>query len=253
MALLYGSDSRVKASENARKSALNEVDKAYGQAIANNNTVAEKNNEYANQYLQKNTEMLDAQTDLDINKIEQQKVKAENTFNTTAKQTNKSYIDATNRYGVEAELRAQNGLNSGGYVGMKNLVKFEENQKTLGEARTNTNQTIQELNNQISQAKIENSSKKAEYSLEVAKMKLDAQVEQLQKQSELMLGQVNLKQEINNTRDSMYLQILDQINAEKDRAESKRQFEKQLAYQKQQDKITNTYAKKELELRKKYG
>lgn len=253
MALLYQSDSRVKASENARKSALNEVDKVYEQAIANNNTIAEKNNEYANQYLQKNTEMLDAQTDLNINKIEQQKVKAEEAFNTSAKQANKNYINATNRYGVEAELRAQNGLNSGGYVGMKNLVKFEENQKTLGEARANTNQTIQELNNQISQAKIENSSKKAEYSLEVAKMKLEAQKEQLQKQSELMLGQVSLKQEINNTRDSMYLQILDQINAEKDRAESKRQFEKQLSYQKQQDKIANSYAKKELELRKKYG
>lgn len=253
MALLYQNDSRVKASENARKSALNEVDKVYEQAIANNNTVADKNNEYANQYLQKNSEMLDAQTDLNINKIEQQKVKAEDAFNASAKQANKNYISATNRYGIEAELRAQNGLNSGGYVGMKNLVKFEENQKALGEARANTNQTIQELNNQISQAKIENSSKKAEYSLEVAKMKLNAQIEQLQKQSELMLGQIGLKQEINNTRDSMYLQILDQINAEKDRAESKRQFEQQLAYQKQQDKIANSYAKKELELRKKYG
>lgn len=253
MALLYGTDTRVKSNETARKNALAESNKVYEQAITNTNQVLNKNNAYADQYLQKNSEMLDAQTNLDINKIEQQKVKTEDNYNKAAKTANKSYIDSTNRYGVEAELRAQNGLNSGGYVGMKNLVKFEENQKTLGEARATANQTIQELNNQISQAKLENSSKKAEYSLEVAKMKLEAQVEQMQKQSELLIGKLESKQNLNNTYDSLYMQIVDQINAEKDRAESKRQFEQQLAYQKKQDAITNSYAKKELELRKKYG
>lgn len=253
MALLYGTNTRVKNNENARKNALAESNKVYEQAIANTNQVLNKNNEYADQYLKKNSEMLDAQTNLDINKIEQQKVKTEDNYNKSAKTANKSYIDSTNRYGIEAELRAQNGLNSGGYVGMKNLVKFEENQKALGEARANANQTIQELNNQISQAKIENSSKKAEYSLEVAKMKLDAQVEQMQKQSELMLGQLESKQNLNQNYDSLYMQIVDQINAEKDREENKRQFEQQLAYQKKQDSITNSYAKKELDLRKKYG
>lgn len=253
MALLYGTDTRVKSNETARKNALAESNKVYEQAITNTNQVLNKNNAYADQYLQKNSEMLDAQTNLDINKIEQQKVKTEDNYNKVAKTANKSYIDSTNRYGVEAELRAQNGLNSGGYVGMKNLVKFEENQKALGEARANANQTIQELNNQISQAKIENSSKKAEYSLEVAKMKLDAQVEQMQKQSELMLGQLESKQNLNQNYDSLYMQIVDQINAEKDREENKRQFEQQLAYQKKQDSITNSYAKKELDLRKKYG
>lgn len=253
MALLYGTDTRVKSNETARKNALAESNKVYEQAITNTNQVLNKNNAYADQYLQKNSEMLDAQTNLDINKIEQQKVKTEDNYNKVAKTANKSYIDSTNRYGVEAELRAQNGLNSGGYVGMKNLVKFEENQKKLGEARVTANQTIQELNNQISQAKLENSSKKAEYSLEVAKMKLEAQVEQMQKQSELLIGKLESKQNLNNTYDSLYMQIVDQINAEKDRAESKRQFEQQLAYQKKQDAITNSYAKKELELRKKYG
>lgn len=253
MALLYGTNTRVKSNETARKNALAESNKVYEQAITNTNQVLNKNNAYADQYLQKNSEMLDAQTNLDINKIEQQKVKTEDNYNKAAKTANKSYIDSTNRYGVEAELRAQNGLNSGGYVGMKNLVKFEENQKTLGEARATANQTIQELNNQISQAKLENSSKKAEYSLEVAKMKLEAQVEQMQKQSELLIGKLESKQNLNNTYDSLYMQIVDQINAEKDRAESKRQFEQQLAYQKKQDAITNSYAKKELELRKKYG
>lgn len=253
MALLYGTNTRVKNNETARKNALAESNKVYEQAITNTNQVLNKNNAYADQYLQKNSEMLDAQTNLDINKIEQQKVKTEDNYNKAAKIANKSYIDSTNRYGIEAELRAQNGLNSGGYVGMKNLVKFEENQKTLGEARVTANQTIQELNNQISQAKLENSSKKAEYSLEVAKMKLEAQVEQMQKQSELLIGKLESKQNLNNTYDSLYMQIVDQINAEKDRAESKRQFEQQLAYQKKQDAITNSYAKKELELRKKYG
>ena len=84
-------------------------------------------------------------------------------------------------------------------------------------------------------------------------MKLEAQVEQMQKQSELLIGKLESKQNLNNTYDSLYMQIVDQINAEKDRAESKRQFEQQLAYQKKQDAITNSYAKKELELRKKYG
>lgn len=253
MGLLYGTNTRVKNNEKARNSALAESNKVYEQAIANNNTIMEKNNAYADEYLNKNSEMLDAQTNLDINKIEQQKAKAENVFDKTAKDINKSYINATNRYGIDAEQRAMQGLNNGGVVGMKNLVKFEEQQKSLGEARVNTNQTIQELNNQISQAKLENNSKKAGYSLEVAKMKLEAQIEQMQKQSELMIGRLESKQNLNNTYDSMYMQIVDQINAEKDREESKRQFEKQLAYQKKQDSITNSYAKKDLALRKKYG
>lgn len=253
MALLYGTNTRVKANETARKNTLAETNRVYEQALANNNTVLEKNNEYADNYLKTNSEMLDAQTDLNINKIEQQKTKAEDTYNKTARDLNKDYINATNKYGIEAELRASQGINSGGAVSMKNLTKYEEQQKSLGEARATTNQTIQELNNQISQARLDNDSKKAEYSLEVAKMKLEAQIEQMQKQSELMIGKLENTQNINNTFDSMYMQIVDQINAEKDRAESKRQFEKQLAYQKKQDAISNSYTKKNLELQKKYG
>ena len=120
MALLYGTNTRVKANETARKNTLAETNRVYEQALANNNTVLEKNNEYADNYLKTNQEMLDAQTDLNINKIEQQKTKAEDTFNKNARQLNKDYIDATNRYGIEAELRASQGINSGGAVSMKN-------------------------------------------------------------------------------------------------------------------------------------
>lgn len=253
MALLYNTDSRVKNNETARNQALNESNKVYEQVMANNNTILEKNDDYANQYLQKNSEMVDAQTNLDINKIEQQKVKAEDTFRKNAKEANKSYIDATNNYGVQAELRAQNGLNNGGYIESKAITRFNEQQKALGTARANTNQAIQELNNSISQAKLENNSKKASYSLEVAKMRLEAQVESLQRQSNLQVQQLEAKQNLNNTYDNLYMQIVDQINAEKQREQEKDQFNKQLAYTKAQDKITNDYAKKNLDLRKKYG
>lgn len=253
MALLYGTDTRVKSNESARNQALNESNKVYEQAMANNNTINAKNEEYANQYLQKNSEMVDAQTNLDINKLEQQKVKAEDTFRKNAKDANKGYIDATNNYGIQAELRAQNGLNNGGYIESKAMVKFNEQQKALGSARANTNQAIQELNNSISQARLENNSKKAGYSLEVAKMKLEAEVEALQRQSDLQVQQLEAKQNVNNTYDSLYMQIVDQINAEKQLAQEKDQFNKQLAYQKSQDKITNNYAKKQLELQRKYG
>lgn len=253
MALLYNTDTRVKNNETARNQALAETNKVYEQALTNDATIVNKNNEYAEQYLQKNNEMLDAQTNLNINKIEQQKNKTEEQFGKTAKDINKNYIKSTNRYGIEAETRAQNGLNNGGYIESKNLVKYDAQQRALGDARANTNQTIQELNNSISQAKLENNSKKASYSLEVAKMKLEAEVEALQRQSKLQVQQLESKQSINNTYDSLYMQIVDQINAEKQRAQEKDQFNKQLAYQKQQDKITNDYAKKNLDLRKKYG
>lgn len=250
--MLYGTNTRVKGNEKARNDALAESNRVYEQAMANNNTIMEKNNTYADEYLKKNSEMLDAQTDLDINKINQQKQKAQSNLDKTQKDINKTYINSTNKYGIEAEQRAMQGI-SGGAMSMKNLTKFETQQKSLGEARTNTNQIMQELNNQISQARMENSSKKAGYSLEVAKMKLESQIDNIQRKSNLMVEQLQSKQNLNNTFDSMYMQIVDQINAEKDRAESKRQFEKQLAYQKKQDKITNDYAKKELAIRKKYG
>ncbi len=250
--MLYGTNTRVKNNEKARNNALAESNRVYEQAMANNNTIMEKNNTYADEYLKKNSEMLDAQTDLDINKINQQKQKAQSNLDKTQKDINKTYINSTNKYGVEAEQRAMQGI-SGGAISMKNLTKFETQQKSLGEARTNTNQIMQELNNQISQARMENSSKKASYSLEVAKMKLESQIDNIQRKSNLMVEQLQSKQNLNNTFDSMYMQIVDQINAEKDRAESKRQFEKQLAYQKKQDKITNDYVKKELAIRKKYG
>ena len=243
--MLYGTNTRVKDNEKARNDALAESNRVYEQAMANNNTIMEKNNTYADEYLKQNSEMLDAQTDLDINKINQQKQKAQSNLDKTQKDINKTYINSTNKYGVEAEQRAMQGI-SGGAISMKNLTKFETQQKALGEARTNTNQIMQELNNQISQARMENSSKKAGYSLEVAKMKLESQIDNLQRKSNLMVEQLQSKQNLNSTYDDMYMQIINQINAEKDREESKRQFEKQLEYQKKQDKITNDYAKKEL-------
>lgn len=253
MALLYSTNSRVKNNEKARNNALNATNKVYEQAMANNDTVLNKNKSYADEYLQKNNEMLDAQTDLDINRLEQQKVKTNNEYEKAAKETNANFIKSTNKYGVEAEMRAQNGLNNGGYIETKNLARFDEQQKALGSARANTNQVIQELNNSISQARLENDSKKASYSLEVAKMKLEAEVEALQRKSQLQIQQLESRQNVNNTYDSLYMQILDQINAEKQRKEDKRQFNEQLAYQKKQDKISNDYAKKDLELREKYG
>lgn len=253
MALLYNTDTRVKNNETARNQALAETNKVYEQALANDATILNKNTDYANQYLQKNNEMVDAQTNLDINKLEQQKTKVESQFDKTAKDINKDYIKSTNRYGIEAETRAQNGLNNGGYIEAKNITKFDTQQRALGTARANTNQAIQELNNSISQAKLENNSKKASYSLEVAKMKLEAEVEALQRQSKLQVQQLESRQNLNNTYDSLYMQIVDQINAEKQLAQEKDQFNKQLAYTKAQDKITNDYAKKSLDLRKKYG
>lgn len=253
MALLYSSDSRVKNNEKARQNALSETNKVYEQSMLNNEKVLAQNNAYADEYFRKNSEMLDAQTNLDIEKINQQKQKSADELNKTMRDANNSYIQSNNRYGAEAEARASGGLNNGGYVGMKQLTQYEKQQKTIGNARATTNQVVQELDNQISQARMTNDSKKAAYSLEVAKMKLEAEVLAMQKQSELQVNRLSSRQNINNTYDNLYMQIINQINAEKQRKQEKSQFNTQMKYQKGRDKIEDKHWKKEYDLQKKYS
>ena len=100
---------------------------------------------------------------------------------------------------------------------------------------------------------MENDSTIAQYSLEVLKQKLDAQLQEFQYNSDLTLNKLTNEQNIDNDYYSRYMDIVNQINYEKQQQESKRQYDEQMKYQKEQDRVSNALKEKYYQLQKRYS
>lgn len=250
--MLYETDDRIKQNESQKNNAIANADGIYNQIQSNNSAMLDKNNEYLDTYLGTNNDLADRQTNFNVDLINQQKQEANKTYQKQSREIGMNYQKATNPYGVEAEKMADSGLGNSGYVEKVNLDRYSQTQKQISEARANLVKTSQELDNKISEARLSNDSTKATFALDVMKQKLEAELEQFQYSSELKLNKLETNQGLENDYYTRYTDIVNQINYEKEQEEAKRQYAEQLAYQKSQDKVSNSLAEKYYQMAKKY-
>lgn len=234
MATVNYNDKRFAKVEADKKTAINNANKTYDNMI---NQTDAKYNELigaTKDYATTQQQIQQDNTDFAIEKIEQQKDKAERDY--TKEQTG-AYVDyqkATDQYGATAEKLAQNGMSGTGYAETSKIDAFTTYQNRYAVARESYNQAILNYDNSIKEAQLANNAQLAEIAFNSLKTQLEYALQGFQYKNELLQTKLNTSIQLDSEYNNRYQQVLSQINTENSLAEQIRQFNANLSFQKQQ-------------------
>lgn len=244
-------DQRLKQVESDKQNALNNANNMYNSMINNSDKFYNDQIQASKDYAQKQQEIQQANTDFAIEKIEQQKQQAEKDYTKEQKGAYTDYQKQVNDYGVNAEQMAVQGLSNSGYSESSKVSMYNTYQNRVATARESFNRSILNYDNGIKDAQLQNNSALAEIAYNALKTQLELGLQGFQYKNSLLENQLNAQQTIEQTYQSKWDSILDQMNKDREFAESVRQFNENLAFQKQQE--ANEQARWNKEYSAKYG
>jgi hypothetical protein len=233
MAVDYN-DARFQQVNNEKNQALAETRSTYDQMINNSDAHFQRQIDASKDYEKKQTELQQAQTDLAIEKINQQKQQTEQDYIKEQKAAYTDYQKASNQYGVNAEKMATQGLTNTGYSESAKTSMFNTYQNRYSTARDTYNRAILNFDNGIKDAMLANSSALAKIAYDSLQQQLSLGLQQFQYKNELIQQKLTA---VNETEDRYYgrwKDVLSQINTENALAEQIRQHNEQMALQREQ-------------------
>lgn len=182
---------------------------------------------------QKQQELQQQRSDLEVQQLNQDKEWAKQDYEKEQKAAYQDYKEQSNNYGVNAERMAAQGLEGTGYSESSRVSMWNTYQNRYATARDSFNRANTQYDMAISQAKLSNDSTLANIALETLQNQLQYALEGFQYKNNLLLQQLNDKNNITDRYYSRWKDTLAQINYENELAEQQRQFEEQMALQRQ--------------------
>ena len=243
MAVNYN-DKRFAKVEADKQTAINNANKTYDNMV---NQTDAKYNELINatkDYATTQQQIQQDNTDFAIEKINQQKDKTTQDY--TKEQTG-AYVDyqkATDQYGVNAEAMAQNGMSDTGFAETSKINAFTTYQNRYATARKSYNDAVLNYDNAIKEAQLANNAQLAEIAFKALQTQLEYSLQGFQYKNELLQTKLNTQIQLDSEYNNRYQQVLSQINTEQALAEQIRQYNANLALQKQQLAFQQQQAKK---------
>ena len=223
--------------EEQKQQSLTEVNDAY-------NSINEKAGEYYDKliantqnWVSSQSAAQQAQTDFTIEQIEQEKEQAAKDYQREQSGAFVDYKKESNRYGANAEQLAASGLNNTGYSESSQVEIYNTYQNRVASARESYNLAVQNYNNAIKEARLQNSSVLADIAYQGFQQELQISLQGFQYESQLLLDQLSTNMAIDDRYYNRYMDILDQINTENALKEQQRQFDEEMLYRKQQDEL----------------
>ena len=227
-------DSRFQAVESDKSAALNEVDKTYGDMIGQSDKYYQDQINASKDWADKQTQLQQEKTDFAIEKVEQNKAQAKKDY---LKEQSGAYVDwqkQSNQYGAQAEQQASAGLTNTGFTESSQVSMYNTYQNRVATARESYNLAIQNYNNSITEARLQNNSVLAEIAYEALQKQLELSLQGFQYKNTLVLAKADKKTEVERDYYNRYQDVLKQINTENALAEEIRQFNAQMAFQREQ-------------------
>ena len=241
-------DKRFTKVESEKTQALSELEQTYAGMINNSDKYFQDQINASKDWADKQTQLQQEQTDFAIEKIEQNKAQAKKDY---LKEQSGAYVDwqkQSNQYGANAEQQAASGLQNAGYSESSQVSMYNTYQNRVATAREGYNLAIQNYNNSITEARLQNNSVLAEIAYEALQKQLELSLQGFQYKNTLILDKANKKTELNNIYYNRYQDVLQQINTENALAEEVRQAnladeraKAQLAEQKRQHEAEMAY------------
>lgn len=227
-------DQRFKQVESEKQTALDNVNNTYNTMISNSDKYYQDQIQASKDYSTKQQEIQQANTDFAIEKIEQEKEQAQKDYTKEQKGAYADYQKEINNYGVNAEQMASSGLSNSGYSESSKVSMYNTYQNRVATAKESFDKSILNYNNSIKDAQLQNNSALAEIAYNALQTQLELGLQGFQYKNSLLENQLNMQQTIDNTYQTRWQSVLDQINKEKEFEESVRQFNENLAFEKQQ-------------------
>lgn len=218
-------DERFKEVESDRQVALTENEQLYGNMIAESEQYYQAQIDASKQWAETQQKIQQEKTDFAIDQIEQQK---DETTKDYKKEQTGAYVDwqeESNKYGTNAELIAAQGLANSGYSESSQVSMYNTYQNRVATAREGYNTAILNYNNSIKEAKLQNNSILAEIAYQAMQEQLELSLQGFQYKNQLLAEMESRKAHIDSRYDSLYQDVLDQINHENALAEEMRQFD----------------------------
>lgn len=229
-------DERFKQVEGDKGNALTEVDNTYDDMINDSDQYFKDQINATDDWAKEQQKIQQEQTDFAIEKIEQEKDKANKDY---TKEQSGAYVDwqkESNKYGVNAEQMASGGLTNTGYSESSQVSMYNTYQNRVATARESYNLAVLNYNNAIKDAQLQNNSALAEIAFNALQKKLELSLQGFQYKNQLIIDKANKKQEVDNIYYARYQDVLNQMNTENALAEEIRQYNESMQFQKEQFK-----------------
>ena len=169
--------------------------------------------------------------------IEQQRNKAEKEYQNEAKASYIDYQKEVDKYGVSRENVTANGLSNSGYSESSKVDMYNTYQNRLATARKSLEDAGIEFDNAIREAQMSNNETLAQNALTALQNKLNIALEGFNYKTEQENNKLNWNNTINNNYYNRYKDVESQINYENETAEKIRQYNENMAYQKEQQRL----------------
>ena len=266
-------DERFKAVEAEKQDRLNEVNQTYNNMVGQTDQFYQNQINAAKDYATTQQDLQNQQTELAVNEINQAKARAEKEYQKEQRGAYADWQKESNRYGVNAEQQAAQGLRNTGYSESSQVSMYNTYQNRVATAKDSYSQAVQNYDNSIAQARLANSSKLAEIAYNALQTELELSLNGFQYKNTLLLDQINKQQSINDTYYARWQNVLGQMNTEnalaesirqynekmaeeqrqynESMAENIRQYNEKMAYQKERDAVADAQWQKEYDLAKK--
>lgn len=234
-------DERLAQIEKAKLEAINQSNNTYNQMNQDNKTMLDQNINYAEQFEKTQNETLNKQLDFYKQNIEQQKKNAQQNYETEAKKAQNDFVAYSNPYGYNAETMASKGQLQSGISQTAQLGSYNAYQNRLATANKAMNDAFTQYDLDMNEAIINNDVQKAQNALAKLEMILGFQQNFYDAKNQINQNQLSNNQNLNSDYYGRYMDMINQINSEKEREEAIRQFEAQMAYKKEQDALAMDY------------
>ena len=178
---------------------------------------------------QKQNEITQKQTQLNIDELNREKNKIDTDVNKTTSGLYTEYQKQANQYGVEAERQAKLGLANSGYSETAQTNLYNTYQKNITETLNNARDLKADFDFQISKAQQTGDITKAQNALEIYKSKM-----------QLLTQEYEFK---NNREQFLYQKDQDKL--------AQSNWEREYAYQQQRDAVSDSQWEKQYALSKK--
>ena len=234
-------DKRFTQVETEKNQALSDLEKTYADMINGSEQYYDAQIDASKQWADKQAQLQKEQTDFAIEKIEQQKAQAKKEY---TREQSGAYVDwqkQSDQYGTNAEQMAMSGLKNSGFSESSQVSMYNTYQNRVATARESYTLAVQNFNNAITEARLQNNSILAEIAYNALQQQLELSLQGFQYKNTLILDKANKKTQIENTYWDRYQDVLAQINHENALAEQVRQYNATLAEQQRQHNAEMAY------------
>lgn len=227
-------DKRFQAVENEKNQAIANVNNTYGNMVNESNQFYQNQIDASNQYAETQKELQQQNTDFAIEKIEQQKQQAEQDYTKEQKGAYVDYQKQSNAYGVNAEQMASNGLQNTGYAESSQVQMYTAYQNRVAVARESYNRAVLNYDNAIKEAQLQNNSALAEIAYKALQTQLELSLQGFQYKNTLLQQQLEMQNQTEDRYYNRWQNVLQQMNTENALAEQVRQYNEQMALEREQ-------------------